>query len=165
MQITAAQCRAARSLLNWTQEELATNARVARATVADFEANARQPMKNNIIAMADCMYAAGIEFLPEEGQSGVGVRYRSVRIEYVKNITVDQFHRVIKIPMKYAGEKFICSVSYNAVDDYFGSNFSSDQEYGRAVEDMLPRILVLAEQLAPTRIHDGKLLLSTELVN
>ena len=44
MQITADQCRAARGLLNWTQEQLATNARVSRATIVDFESNTRQPM-------------------------------------------------------------------------------------------------------------------------
>jgi transcriptional regulator with XRE-family HTH domain len=35
--LTAAQCRAARALLGWTQQRLADAARVARATVRDFE--------------------------------------------------------------------------------------------------------------------------------
>ena len=50
MTISAAQCRAARALLNWTQDQLAQNAQVARATIADFERNTRMGMmRQNLI--------------------------------------------------------------------------------------------------------------------
>jgi transcriptional regulator with XRE-family HTH domain len=152
-------------MLNWTQEQLATNARVARATVADFESNARQPMKNNVIAMAECMYVAGIDFVPEDGKSGVGVRFRERKIEYIKDVSIDRFNRVMKMRMRYSGSPFVCLISLNAIDDYFRTNFSEDDDYARAGSDMLHHILVIAEQLAPTGVKDGKLLLTTEVIN
>ena len=76
MKITSDQCRAARSLLKWSQYQLATKAVVSRSTVADFESNARIPMNNNMRSIAASMFEAGIEFLPEEGDKGVGVRFR-----------------------------------------------------------------------------------------
>ena len=38
MELTAAQCRAARGLLSWTQTELGTKARIASKTIGQFEA-------------------------------------------------------------------------------------------------------------------------------
>ena len=89
MQVSANQCRAARSLLNWTQDQLATNANVSRATIADFESNTRQPMKNNLRSIADCMFADGIEFIPEEDGKGVGVRFRERKLEYINKVRID----------------------------------------------------------------------------
>jgi transcriptional regulator with XRE-family HTH domain len=87
MHFTAAQCRAARSLLNWTQGQLAANAVVSRATIANFESSTRQPIKNNLRSIRDCMFAAGVEFISEENEKGVGVRFRERKLEYVSNVT------------------------------------------------------------------------------
>jgi len=43
MEISPAQCRAARALLDWKQETLATKAGVALKTVRDFENERRVP--------------------------------------------------------------------------------------------------------------------------
>jgi transcriptional regulator with XRE-family HTH domain len=65
--ISAAQCRAARALLEWTQDDLATNAQVARAMVADFERNTRMvPMRQNLISIVASFEAAGVVFIPEK---------------------------------------------------------------------------------------------------
>ena len=55
--ISAAQCRAARAILNWSQDELATNAQVARATVADFERRERDPVRNNMFSIISAFEA------------------------------------------------------------------------------------------------------------
>ena len=98
MQITADQCRAARSLLNWTQDQLATNASVSRATIADFESNTRQPMKNNLRSIAD------------------------------------------------------------------RANFATDEEFGKAIIDILHMVLTTAERFAPTDIRDGKLIITYDML-
>ena len=67
MAISAAQCRAARALLNWSQEQLAENAQVARATLADFEREGRVPMRQNLLAIVAALEAAGVAFIPENG--------------------------------------------------------------------------------------------------
>ncbi len=69
-----AQFRAARALVDWSQDELAANAGVGRATVGDFERGARRPMRQNLRAMRSTLEAAGICFLwSSDGGEGVVV--------------------------------------------------------------------------------------------
>ncbi len=60
---TAAQVRAARALLAWSQSELAKQAKVATSTVADFERGSRTPVANNIDAIRSVLENSGITFL------------------------------------------------------------------------------------------------------
>ena len=55
--LNAAQCRAGRALLNWSQDELSVNAQVARSTVTEFESNFRTPMKQNLLALQSALEA------------------------------------------------------------------------------------------------------------
>lgn len=73
--MTPAQCRAARALLNWSQAHLALAAKVARATLAEFENGRREPYARTLDDMRSALEAAGVEFIPENG-SGPGVRLR-----------------------------------------------------------------------------------------
>jgi transcriptional regulator with XRE-family HTH domain len=57
-----AQVRAARALLGWSQQELASQASVATSTVADFERSQRSPVPNNLEAMRSALEGAGISF-------------------------------------------------------------------------------------------------------
>ena len=75
LSITPPQCRAARAMLGWSQEELSKRANVARATVADFEREVRTPIPNNLTAIQNALEEGGIEFIPNNG-GGVGVRFR-----------------------------------------------------------------------------------------
>lgn len=70
---SAAQCRAARALLKWTQKDLAQRARVARKTVADFECG-RQLIKRTRREITTTLEDAGIVFLIEPGD---GVRLQA----------------------------------------------------------------------------------------
>ncbi len=73
---TAAQCRAARALLDWTQTTLAQRAGVARKTVADFELSRRTLHRRTIIDITAALEAAGIEFMwPDGPMNGEGVRF------------------------------------------------------------------------------------------
>jgi transcriptional regulator with XRE-family HTH domain len=61
--LTAEQCRGARAMLGWSQDDLAKAAFVGRQTVADFERGARMPIANNLASMRQAFERAGIEFL------------------------------------------------------------------------------------------------------
>lgn len=67
MEISPGQCRAARALLNWTQEELAKKVGVALRTIRDFENERRQPLKVVRSSIQQAFEQAGIEFLESEG--------------------------------------------------------------------------------------------------
>lgn len=73
--MTPAQCRAARALLDWSQKDLATAARVGVVTVRQFESAAATPRNATLDAMKRALEAAGVEFIPENG-SGAGVRLK-----------------------------------------------------------------------------------------
>ena len=73
------QCRAARALLDWSQDELAKQADVKTRTVNDFERGARNPLSQTKHALRSAMEAAGIQFIAEGELSpdgGAGVRLR-----------------------------------------------------------------------------------------
>jgi DNA-binding transcriptional regulator YiaG len=67
------QSRAARGLLNWSQDDLAASAAVGNSTVRDFEAGRRNPRRASLEAMRTALEMAGIAFIAENG-GGPGVR-------------------------------------------------------------------------------------------
>lgn len=75
MSFTAAQCRAARALIGWSQDELEAAAQVAKKTIADFERQARQPHSRTLDAIRTALETAGVIFIDQNGE-GPGVRLR-----------------------------------------------------------------------------------------
>lgn len=73
MPIDAAQCRAARALLAWSQDRLAAESRVAKATIANFEIGKRDPYDRTLADLQRALEEAGVEFIEENG-GGPGVR-------------------------------------------------------------------------------------------
>jgi predicted transcriptional regulator len=73
--ITPAQCRAARALLDWSQQHLATTARVGVVTVRQFEGGAAQPRRATLDVVQRALEAAGVVFIAANG-GGAGVRMR-----------------------------------------------------------------------------------------
>jgi DNA-binding XRE family transcriptional regulator len=56
------QCRAARGLLNWTQDEMAAAARLSVVTVRNFENEKSTPQRATLDVMQRALEAAGVEF-------------------------------------------------------------------------------------------------------
>ncbi|HTM79786.1 helix-turn-helix transcriptional regulator [Asticcacaulis sp.] len=75
MDITAAQCRAARALLNLKQDALAELSRVSRRTIAYFENGERMAVPATVEALRRALEAQGVIFIAENGD-GPGVRIR-----------------------------------------------------------------------------------------
>ncbi len=71
--LTPAQCRAARALLAWTQDELADASNVTRRTIVDFEASLRAPRAGTLKALCSALEVAGVAFIAED-KAGAGVR-------------------------------------------------------------------------------------------
>ena len=76
--ITPAQCRAARGLLDWTQQNLADRAGVGIVTVRQVEAGVSEPRKATLEVIRRALEGAGVEFIDENG-GGPGVRLRMRR--------------------------------------------------------------------------------------
>ena len=67
MEISPGQCRAARALLNWTQETLASKVGVALKTIRDFENERRQSLNIVRASIKQAFEQAGIEFFDDDG--------------------------------------------------------------------------------------------------
>lgn len=67
------QCRAARGLLDWTQEELAEKAKVSRSTIRDFE-NGRHSLHHSTAdQVVEALEQGGAVLIPPD-EAGPGVR-------------------------------------------------------------------------------------------
>ena len=73
--ITPGQCKAARALLGWTQQELAERSGVGVVTIHQLETGANQPRRATVDVVERALQAAGIEFIEENG-GGPGVRLK-----------------------------------------------------------------------------------------
>jgi DNA-binding Xre family transcriptional regulator len=76
--ITSDQIRAARALLRWSSQDLATNSGIGSATIKRLEVMSGVPSVHTktLMAIKDALEVAGIEFLGTP-QEGAGVRFRN----------------------------------------------------------------------------------------
>ena len=73
------QIRAARALLNWSQDDLASASGIARSSIKNIENDITTARKDTICDIQTAFEAAGIEFIP-----GSGVRLKNDVIEVVE---------------------------------------------------------------------------------
>ena len=76
--LTPSQCRAARGLLDWNQQDLANRAGIGIVTVRQLEAGLTQPRRATLDVLRRAFEAAGVEFIDENG-GGPGVRLRKLQ--------------------------------------------------------------------------------------
>lgn len=72
--LTAAQCRAARALLDWSQAALAGAAGVTPGTVRDLEAGVRAPYAATQAKLRAALEAAGIVLIADGALEGAARR-------------------------------------------------------------------------------------------
>ena len=73
--MTPTQCRAARALLDWTQDDLSREAAVGVVTLRQFERGATEPRRAILTALRRALEDAGVKFINGKG-GGPGVRLR-----------------------------------------------------------------------------------------
>lgn len=68
--VTPEQCRAARGLLNWSQEFLGKKVRVGKTAIGDFERHKTTPYKKTLEDIKTAFEEAGVTFI-NNGEIGV----------------------------------------------------------------------------------------------
>jgi transcriptional regulator with XRE-family HTH domain len=160
MNISAAQCRAARALLDWSQDQLAENAQVARATIADFERNARMPMRQNMLSITSTFEAAGVSFIPdsEDSQAGTGVRFRKVELRYNRSLKSEGWDLVLSV--FYREKPYSVVIGRAVIDDIDRANYGNEDERLKAVQNHLPLFLRAAEErIVHGRVNGDRIIL------
>ncbi|SIT52636.1 conserved hypothetical protein [Mesorhizobium prunaredense] len=78
--MTREQCRAARALIGWSQQQLADAAAIGVATIRVFEAGGSEPRSATLQVLSLALESAGVVFLGDGTcvEGGPGVRLRSV---------------------------------------------------------------------------------------
>lgn len=74
--LSPAQCRAARGLLDWSQEQLAQASGLSRSTVRDFESGRHEPHRSSLTLILQTLAEQGIELVVATDRAGEGVRFR-----------------------------------------------------------------------------------------
>lgn len=72
MSISASQCRAARALLGWSQDDLADRSSVGRATLANFEKEKSVPYDRTLRDIKSALEQAGVKFIDDNQTSAAG---------------------------------------------------------------------------------------------
>jgi transcriptional regulator with XRE-family HTH domain len=83
--VEAAQVRAARALIGWSQPKLAEAAGVPVSTINAFETRAPDSIANEAVdKIRIALETAGAVFIPKDGGGGIGVRLReALEGEYI----------------------------------------------------------------------------------
>jgi len=68
--ITPAQCRAARALLDWSQQRLAEASSIGNATIRNFEGEKSTPQHATLVVLRQAFEAAGVQFVSQGDEAG-----------------------------------------------------------------------------------------------
>jgi transcriptional regulator with XRE-family HTH domain len=77
--LTPAQLRAARALLGWSRDELATKSGVSAETTKGFERRGTDPKMGTVQKWRRALEQAGVIFIEPDDTAGPGVRLRTAR--------------------------------------------------------------------------------------
>lgn len=140
--ISPAQCRAARALLQWSQDELAAKAEISKRTVASFETGTRGRLQERVEAALEGTFdTAGIELI-EQGEAGDGARFKRPVPRFVSLFRRDNvdYRKWIAFSFSYRGDNRTGFVRYAALGIVEGDGRDPVAEFDRQRD----RILMVA---------------------
>lgn len=107
------QCRAARALIGWSQEDLEAEAGASKKTIADFERGARSPHARTLASLQAALERAGVVFLPE-GNQGPGVRLERPRLQLV-NVNENKHRQWVAFAVRRGEDRILAFASFDAL--------------------------------------------------
>ncbi len=148
------QCRAARALLGWSQDDLERHSGVAKKTIADLERGARSPHERTAHALKATLEGWGVSFIPQNG-GGAGARLRIATPRLFRRDDIPQ-REWIAFAFDYRGRRIIGFATYDALYSVVVSDWSPT----RAFDEARQRILVAAaEKYDRLEFDEGELFL------
>lgn len=117
--VIAAQVRAARALLDWSQSQLAEAADVGVTTVRDIESERRPAETDAMREIRRALENAGVVFVPGAPNGGPGVRFVRGRPHVVRQ-PVMTIYEGLFFGVEWQGREVTVSVSYEVIQDLGG---------------------------------------------
>ena len=117
---TPAQIRAARALLDWSQDELARAAGIAVSSVRDVEGSKRDPEAQTITSIRRALISAGVIFISGNADEGFGVRLVGDRPHLLRRPTVMTMWDGMPFNVEWQGRDVTVFISREALDDLGG---------------------------------------------
>ncbi len=150
MSLTAGQCRAARAFIGWSQDQLSQASKVAKATIANFEAALRYPQQRTLEDIQTALEEAGIEFT-NGGQPGVRLKPQSTKgkamrsgLEPLQIVSSSQLSVRLRT---FDGELPVnVVIERSAIDDRFALSTSTPQLRRDIVEANLEPIATIVSE-------------------
>lgn len=140
--VIPAQIRAARALLDWSQDELAKAAEVALTSVRDLESQKRAADSGTAAAIRRALENEGIEFLPGTAQSGPGVRLVGNRPNLVRRPTTMTKWDGMPFMIEWQGREVTVFLTREAIEDLGRhSGTEADEIYLKTFEKFCGSIL------------------------
>ncbi len=117
--IIPAQIRAARALINWSQEKLADEAGVALTSVRDLEAEKRASESGTSVNVRDALENAGVQFLTGSIEGGPGVRLVANRPNLIRRPSPNSMMKWegMAVELEFQGRAFKAFISREALED------------------------------------------------
>ena len=114
--IVPAQVRAARALLEWSQEDLARAANVSVTTVRDFKSGRRPTEASSMREIQRAFDNEDVVLLPGNSEGGPGVRFASGRPHVIRP-PVMTIYEGLFFGVEWEGKDITVSVSYEVIQD------------------------------------------------
>jgi transcriptional regulator with XRE-family HTH domain len=128
--ILSSQLRAARALIDLSQEELAKDSGVSISTVRDFEAGRRHPITASIEAMRRVLEKKGVMFVQANNETGPGVCLQNETPQILRTPTKVNFSdSTLAFDIKWRGQKIYAFVPTVVLDDLGQTNYKGDKAY------------------------------------
>ena len=137
------QIRAARAILDWSQEKLAEMSGVARATVKNIENRTTLPRLESANAIRETLEKAGVEFL---ASSGVRIRDRMIETHDGKDanrVLVEDIYETLRAT---GGELLIAFLNEERAIKDLGAEYLAEQAVKRQQKGITSRLLVHPEE-------------------
>ena len=166
--VIPAQIRAARAMLDWSQEQLASAAEVALTSVRDLESGKRAADTGTATAVRRALENEGVEFVSGSVEAGPGVRLVANRPNIIRRPTTMTIWDGMPFTVEWQGKEVTVFVARDAIEDlgrHTGNE--SDAEYLKTFDRFRGSILDGVRQAIQDRKNidrQGRLIVRGEYI-
>jgi transcriptional regulator with XRE-family HTH domain len=160
--VLPAQVRAARALLDLSQDALAEAAQVGVSALRDFESQRRTTAGDGLAAIRRALENAGVVFLAGTADRGPGVALAGRRPNIIRKPTRMHFFQ-LRFVVEWRGRQVEVVLSREPLDDFAQARGSmTNAQYAATFEAHQAEILdKVAEAIDAGRVEGGQLLLGS----